>query len=326
MILETKNLTIGYRTGKVDICLLKNASFKLQRGLVYSVFGANGIGKSTLIHTLCGMIPPLSGEVLVGNQLLGKISKKELAKNISIVLTERPIIDYMTVSDFVALGRTPHTGFTGYLTSEDHRIVDESMELAAIDHKRNQQIDSLSDGEFQKALIARALSQQTPIIIMDEPASYLDYANQIQLMTLLQKLAKEAGKTVLLSLHHINLAIDYSNVILLFNNDQTLTIGAPEDMIVSNRFNSIYNKQDIYFDNFEGNFKSNNPTQTKFEVDAPTLQKKWILHALIKNDIPSIPFSIRFYEGQYQILQKGIELETVKSIALLVERLKELRT
>jgi len=198
------------------------------------------------------------------------------------------------------------------------------MELAAIDHKKNQSIDSLSDGEFQKALIARALSQQTPIIIMDEPASYLDYANQIQLMTLLQKLAKEAGKTILLSLHHINLAIDYSNVTMLFNNDQTLTIGAPEDLIVSDRFNSIYKKQEIYFDNFDGNFKSNISTQTNYNIDAPSLQKKWIQHALLKNDIPAIPFTIKFQEGQYFILQNELELETVKSIASLVEKLKEL--
>lgn len=325
MILEAKNLSIGYRSGRRETSLLINTCFRLQRGFVYSIFGANGIGKSTLIHTLCGIISPLSGEVLIGNNSILKISKKELAKQISIVLTERPMVDYMSVSDFVALGRTPHTGFTGYLTSEDYRIVHESMELAAIEHKKNQQIDSLSDGEFQKALIARALSQQTPIIIMDEPASYLDYENQIQLMTLLQKLSREAGKTILLSLHHINLAIDFSHYILMFNNDKTLTMGTPEDLILCNKFNDIYKNQEIYFDNMDGCFKNSAQPKDQIQIDAPPLQRKWIHHALLKNELTDIPFSITCREGQYLILQSGIELEAVNSIALLVERLNDLR-
>jgi iron complex transport system ATP-binding protein len=324
MILEAKNLTIGYSLGKSELQLLKNAQFRLQKGFVYSVFGANGIGKSTLIHTICGIIPPLKGEILINNQSIAKIPKKDLAKQISIVLTDRPHVEFMKVYDFVALGRTPHTGFSGYLNGDDHKIVEESMAMTAIEHKKHQRIDSLSDGEFQKALIARALTQQTPIIIMDEPASYLDYANQIQLMTLLQKLAKQSGKTILLSLHHINLAIDYSNIIMLFNNDLTLTIGAPEDLIVQNKFNSIYVNKEIFFDNFDGYFKNSNALQATFEIDAPPLQKKWINHALVKSGITSLPFSIKYDNGYYSILQNTIELETVTTIAKLIEKLKEL--
>jgi iron complex transport system ATP-binding protein len=324
MILEAKNLTIGYSLGKTELQLLKNAQFRLQKGFVYSVFGANGIGKSTLIHTICGIIPPLKGEILINNQSIAKIPKKDLAKQISIVLTDRPHVEFMKVYDFVALGRTPHTGFSGYLNRDDHKIVEESMAMTAIEHKKHQRIDSLSDGEFQKALIARALTQQTPIIIMDEPASYLDYANQIQLMTLLQKLAKQSGKTILLSLHHINLAIDYSNVIMLFNNDLTLTIGAPEDLIVQNKFNSIYMNKEIFFDNFDGYFKNSNALQATFEIEAPPLQKKWINHALVKSGITSLPFSIKYDNEYYSILQNTIELETVTTIAKLIEKLKEL--
>lgn len=325
MILEAKNLSIGYRSGNTEINLLNNANFQLQRGFVYSIFGANGIGKSTLIHTLCGIIQPLKGEVLVNHFSLSKISKKELAKKISIVLTERPMVEYMSVFDFVALGRTPHTGFTGYLTPEDRQIVNESMELATIQHKKNQQIDSLSDGEFQKALIAKALSQQTPIIIMDEPASYLDFENQIQLMTLLQKLAIKAGKTILLSLHHINLAIDFSHYMFLFNNDRTLTMGTPEDLILCDKFNDIYQNQDIFFDNNEGSFKNSTQIQDQIQIEAPDLQKKWIHHALIKNGIYASPFLVRYTEGEYSILQNGMVLETVTTIAKLVERLKDLK-
>lgn len=322
MILEAKNLTIGYALGKTELQLLRNAQFRLQKGFVYSIFGANGIGKSTLIHTLSGIISPLKGEVLINNQSILKIPKKELAKQISIVLTERPQVEFMTVYDFVALGRTPHTRFSGYLNSEDHKIVEESLVLTAIEHKKKQRIDSLSDGEFQKALIARALTQQTPIIIMDEPASYLDYANQIQLMMLLQKLAKQSGKTILLSLHHINLAIDYCNIIMLFNNDQTLTIGAPEDLIVQDKFNSMYQNQEIIFDNLEGNFRNTNLSKAAFDIEAPLLQKKWIQHALIKSDFNSLPFTIKYEDGFYSIYQKETELERVLSIAFLVEKLK----
>lgn len=324
MILEVKNLSIGYRSGSSETVLLKNTNFQLRKGAVYSIFGANGVGKSTLIHTLCGIIPSLKGEVKIGNSQITKIPKKELSKLISIVLTERPFIEYLTVYDFVAFGRTPHTDFTGYLNENDHKIISESMAMTEIAHKSTQRIDSLSDGEFQKALIARALTQQTPIIIMDEPASYLDFANQIQLMTLLQKLATESGKTILLSLHHLNLAIDYSNYIFIFKNDQTLKMGTPEDLILNNDFENVYQNNDLLFDNLNGVFKQSIEEKITLEVIAPELQKKWIIHALVKNGFSNILFTIRYEHKNYQLIQHNEIIAEVDSIDGLLKQISKM--
>lgn len=324
MILEVKNLTTGYRQGKTETILLQNASFQLHKGAIYSIFGANGIGKSTLIYTICGIIPPLNGELRIGNNPLSKISKKELSKLISIVLTERPHVEYLTVYDFVAFGRTPHTDFTGFLTQDDHAIIKESMEMSEIYHKQNQLVDSLSDGEFQKALIAKALAQQTPIIIMDEPASYLDYANQLHLMNLLKKLANESGKTILLTLHHLDLAVEFCNYMFIINLDKTLKMGIPEDLVLNGDFNSVYHNNELEFDSLSGSFKHPIQCHVEVQIDAPALQKKWIEHALMKNNFSKIPFIIRFKNDAYQICQEDLILAEVDSIDGLLKKIQEM--
>jgi iron complex transport system ATP-binding protein len=200
--IKLENLTIGYKDKVVQSNL--NAAF--ESGQLVCLLGRNGIGKSTLLRTLAMFQPALGGEVILEEKALNSYSVQDLSRKLSIVLTRKPDVQNITVSEMVGLGRSPYTGFWGTLHDADKTVVAEALRLVGIESMAERKIHTLSDGERQKVMIAKALAQQTPIILLDEPTAFLDFPSKVEILKLLGCLAKETDKTIILSTHDLELA------------------------------------------------------------------------------------------------------------------------
>ena len=218
-MIELRHLTIGYGEKAVlsDICQT------LEAGRLVCLLGSNGIGKSTLLRTLAGFLQPLSGEVLLGGQDISTLSLPERSRAVSVVLTERVEVPYMRVRDLVGMGRSPYTGFFGTLTKADKQIVGEAIEMVGIADLAERTIDTLSDGERQKAMLAKALAQQTPVILLDEPTAFLDFHAKISTLRLMLKLAHETNKTILMSTHDVEMALRLSDLLWIVQDGKIQT-------------------------------------------------------------------------------------------------------
>lgn len=198
----------------------------LEQGELVSLLGTNGAGKSTLLRTIGGFQPMLGGRILMGDTSLSDLTQAEMSRIVSVVLTERIEIQGLSVRDLVAMGRSPYTGFWGNLKSEDESIVNDAIRQTGIKYLANRMVCSLSDGERQKAVLAKALAQQTPVILLDEPTAFLDYPSKIETMRLLKYLAHSMKKIILLSTHDVELALQLSDKLWLMDN-YGLCMGSP---------------------------------------------------------------------------------------------------
>ena len=237
-------LSIGY--GKHTVVSDINAT--LNSGRLTCLLGRNGVGKSTLLRTLAGFIPPIAGEIYIQGTPLERLSYHELAEKISVVLTERMDIRNLTTTELVGLGRTPYTGFWGVLSDEDRKIVSNAMQLVGIEQLAERNVSSLSDGERQKVMMAKALAQQTPIIILDEPTAFLDFQSKVDTLRLLAQLAHELDKTVFLSIHDIELALQITDEIWLLDNQQKLHTGTTKQLIEDGTLHNFIENEHIRFD------------------------------------------------------------------------------
>lgn len=230
-------LSVGYKIGHA---VVSDINLTLQSGKLASLIGENGVGKSTLLKTLTGFLPKLEGSLLLDGKDISEFSQRALARQISIVLTQKPEVQNLTVEEIVGLGRSPYTGFFGKLHANDQQIVDESITAVGIEKLKNRMIQTLSDGERQKVMIAKALAQQTPVIFLDEPTAFLDFSSKVETFQLLQCMAHEMGKLVLLSTHDLELAVRFSDTLLQVNGDGLRTVSNEE---VTHQMQMIINKQ-----------------------------------------------------------------------------------
>ncbi|MDI9311837.1 MAG: ABC transporter ATP-binding protein [Limnohabitans sp.] len=253
IVLETQQLSVGYTNQNTKNCIATNLNLNFQVGKLTTLIGANGIGKSTLLRTLTAIQAPLAGEVLLKGKNIQKFSSVELAQNLSVVLTEKLPPSNLSVYELVALGRQPYTNWVGKLTQDDRNKIDEALsltEITAIQHKKHYEI---SDGQLQKALVARALAQDTSIIILDEPTTHLDLHHKVSLFKLLKKLANETQKCILFSTHDIDLAIQLSDEMVVMTSDFIIQ-SQPCSLIEKEVFNSLFTDDDITFDATKGKF------------------------------------------------------------------------
>ena len=246
-ILTARDLAVGYRNGSQTTTLLSGLNLNLEKGKLVALLGQNGAGKSTLLRALTCDERPLAGSIEVNGRDLLEMSQKDRARIIGLVSTERIQAGALTVTELVGLGRQPHTGFLGRLDDEDRAIIQQSMADAGIISKANDYMASLSDGERQKAMIARALAQQTPIIILDEPTAFLDVASRIETMRLLQTLAHDRGKAVLLSSHDISQSLMLADELWLITTDRAVLTGTTQQLLADGAMDRLFVNREIHF-------------------------------------------------------------------------------
>jgi len=241
--IQTKRLSIGYPRKGAGNMLFENLNLILKKGEFTCFMGANGIGKSTLIRTLAGLQKPLSGDILIDDKILSEVhgtDAQSLARRIAVVLTDRVSSLNMNVYELVSYGRYPYLGWGTLMGEEDKKIVQRSIDFVQINHLTHYKIHELSDGQLQMVMIARALAQDTPIILLDEPTAHLDLNNRLEIMNLLRKLARTRSKTILVATHELDLALQTADFIWLAGQDRSIVTGMPEDLVLDGSFDEIF--------------------------------------------------------------------------------------
>ncbi len=246
-VLKTSNLLIGYK----GQALMPEIEVSLNEGDIVALAGPNGSGKTTLFKTLSASLKPVGGEVKLFGKDLRDYSPTERSSLFSLVLTEKPDDLFLKVFDIVAAGRYPHLGLLAKLKAEDEQIIYDSLETVGISHLVNRNFVSLSDGEQQKVMIAKALVQDTPLIFMDEPAAFLDYPSKIELVNIMHKLSREKRKTILFSSHDLDLLLRHADVMWVVAPQQPLRQGTPKELVeqgvIDEYFKPIVAKEEFYW-------------------------------------------------------------------------------
>lgn len=305
--MEASGLAIGYPMGRGKgwKTVHPRVDFILRSGELTSLIGLNGAGKSTLLRTICGFQPAVSGSVRVMGRELHEYSPHELALTVGVVLTDRTNAGGLTVRELVALGRQPHTGFLGRLAARDHEVVSEAMEAVGIAHKAGSYVSELSDGERQRAMIAKALAQECPVIVLDEPTAFLDVASRIETMSLLHDTARRQGKAILLSTHDIDNALMFSDRLLLLSSSSgnssaevpaggnyvPVVSGTPEDLVLDGSLREFFSRRGMNFDMRSGRL-STGVSGPAVGVEGDGLTARWMSNALARNGFtPVLPSS-----------------------------------
>lgn len=275
IVIETHDLTIGYKTKVIHSRL----NLKLRGADLTSILGVNGSGKSTLIRTLCGFIPPLAGKIFIMGREITTYTKEELSSILSVVLTERVSDGGLTVYEIVAMGRYPYTGFFGKLSDRDREVIERSIRDVGVWDMRDLFISELSDGERQKVMIAKSLAQESKIIILDEPTSFLDLRSRMETISLLRRLAVEKGMTFLLSLHDLELSLQYSDSLWIMSHGDGVICGQTEEMVLSGAINKAAGDS-LLFDIETGIFRQLRRGVKKVRYEGEDLL--WVKNALTR--------------------------------------------
>ena len=242
-MIQLKDLTLGYE----QRTLLEKVSAHITGGQLVALLGRNGTGKSTLLRAVMGLEKPKNGEIILHGNNIASLKPEELARNISFVTTDKVRIANLRCRDVVALGRAPYTNWLGQLQREDKEKVDNAMRLVGMDSYADKTMDKMSDGECQRIMIARALAQDTPVILLDEPTAFLDLPNRYELCLLLRKLTQKEGKCILFSTHDLDIALSLCDTIMLIDNPQLYSLPTGE-MITSGHIERLFRNESITFD------------------------------------------------------------------------------
>lgn len=281
-ILSTQKLSIGYsKKGKTDV-IQSELELRLRAGELVCLIGPNGSGKSTLLRTLAGLQKPLEGQTLIEGKDAAQLSQHAKSLLISLVLTDRVDIENATVYSIVSLGRHPHTPWWGNMTEEEDDFIHQVIKMVHLEHKTHSYLNELSDGERQRVMIAKALAQDTPIILLDEPTAHLDLPNRVEIMLLLHKLAHKTNKSILLSTHELDLALQAADRIWLISSERGVECGVPEDMVFNGSFNRAFKSEAYVFNAANGNFSMNYPMTRKVWVEGDKTRMYWTFRALAR--------------------------------------------
>jgi len=320
--IELKQLSVGYeQPGEAPLEVLNNINFTAAPGEMVALIGSNGIGKSTLLRTLAAFQPWFAGDIQISGQGLKTLNPKEIARIMSFVSTENIRVPNLSVFDLVAYGRFPYTNWIGMLAGEDKTVVSEAIEKVGLAGFEQRPVMQISDGERQRAMIARALAQDTPVIILDEPTAYLDVSNKYEIFHLLQVLAVEKKKTIVLSTHDLNIAlreVDKLWIVTERGNYQ----GAPEDAVLKGWLNQMFRNKHVGFDEKEGEFFFKKDFRAKVKVEGEGLPLIWTLRALNRKGYQIVmqaepDFRVVASENNWKLIASGSEKE-FKSIYQLL--------
>jgi len=280
-ILSLNSLLIGYRAGRSKIPLLAPLNAAAEKGELVAVIGRNGIGKSTLLRTIAGVHPSLGGEVIYFGKSIKDHSGPELARKVGYISTEIFRGGHMTVYELVALGRYPHTNWLGRITRKDNDKIVGAIEMAGLAGFSGRFISELSDGERQKAMIARLLAQDTSVMVMDEPTAFLDIGSRYEILHLLHLLTRRNRKTILFSTHDLHTAISQADKIWLIS-DQKLLEGSPEDLIINGAFSNLFETPHVKFDSESGSYIFRGEESTSIYIEGEGNKRLWTEKAIMR--------------------------------------------
>jgi iron complex transport system ATP-binding protein len=329
--LEISQLEIGYPqkkgaptrvAGPIDIAM--------EPGELHCLLGPNGVGKSTLLRTLAGIQPALEGNVSIFSEDLIRVDKKKLSRMLSIVLTDRISYGNLTAYELISLGRTPYTGWFGQLNASDKEKIKWAIENTHTTHLSTKSIHELSDGERQKVMIARALAQDTPVILLDEPTAHLDLPNRVDIIRLLRNLARQTNKAIVMSTHELDLALQAADKIWLMTLENQLFSGVPEDLVLQDIFGKVFTREGVQFDKQHGVFKVVEPHCADINVEGEKTGKFWTKRALErlgytvtanKAEVGTVSVSNEKTGWNWKYEQAG-RSKSYNSIARLIDHLK----
>lgn len=252
-VIHTKNLSIGYAS---SLCVASEINLHIKSAKLVAIIGVNGSGKSTLLKTLSGILKPLKGSYLLNEKKFDGITNTELAFQLSVVLTNQNFSKNLSVKEFISLGRHPYTNWLGMTSIADQKHMAKAIEQVGIGELKHKKCDELSDGQLQKVMIARALTQNTPLILMDEPTSHLDMYHKAQVLHLLKNITQQTQKSIVFATHEINLALQLCDDIILINNGSVLQ-ATPKQLIQQKTLLHLFPKDLIYFDEVSNSFRMN---------------------------------------------------------------------
>lgn len=308
LTIELRHLRTGYTERRRSVIISPDLSLSIRPGEIVMLMGPNGSGKSTLMHTMAGLLPPLAGEVQLGEKPLSSLTMKEVARQLSLVLTERIPAGNMDVWEVVTIGRYPYTGFRGVLSTEDKRICEEALATCRLTELRERIFDTLSDGEKQRVMIARALAQETPLILLDEPTAHLDLPSRLEVTTMLRTLAHKLGKSILISTHELDLALGWADTIWLLDRSGAITAKAPEDLILDGDIERVFGDPRLRFDQERGEFSIAEEPGQQIHLTGEGLRYSWTCRALhrlgygiISGDLPPETSSITISEAGWTL-------------------------
>lgn len=311
--LEGIRLQLGYSQEGLRKPLLENLNFELVAGELTCLLGPNGVGKSTLIKAILGEISPWEGQLLLEQEPLSSYSIQDRAKHIAVVLTDPIYTGNLTLGQLVALGRTPHTNWLGHLDDTDRAIVEKALADTRIGYLRDARLGELSDGQRQKAMIARALAQDGSVIVLDEPTAHLDLVNRLEIMSLLREISRSQGKAILVVTHDLDIALETADRFWILNCGLPLLAGKPEDLVLSGQIQALFPSDRYQFNVARGRVEWSQAVPD-FLIEGPAEQAYWVKKALVKAGITSLdqplvisePFGLSFGEKTFGTLEELI--------------------
>jgi iron complex transport system ATP-binding protein len=282
-VLTLENLSIGYTAARQPpLVVAAQLAATLHAGELVCLLGANGVGKSTLLRTLAALQAPLEGAVRLGAESVHHLTLPALARRLSLVLTERVPLGFMRGTHLVALGRQPYTDWSGRLSSADELMVQHAIAAVGGQDIATRPVEQLSDGQRQKLFIARALAQDTPVMLLDEPTAYLDLPRRVEMLRLLRQLAHTTQKAILLSTHDLELALRMADVLWLMVAGGSLYIGAPEDLVLNDRLAQAFHSDGLRFDRQQGTFVVASAPQRYVQLHGTGENRVWTERALLR--------------------------------------------
>jgi iron complex transport system ATP-binding protein len=291
--LQTENLSIGYQ----NKIITKSINISLQEGELVSLLGANGVGKSTLLRTLAGVQAPKGGAIFLNGKPLNQLKKRQIAQQISLVLTDRIDNPHLKVRELVCLGRYPHTDWLGELGAVDQMKIEEALTLTKIIELADKRLTEISDGERQKVMIARALAQDTPLLFLDEPTAHLDVPNRFMIFGLLRQLAHNTRKAILLITHDLDLALQLSDKIWLQTKPTSsdkiqaeIITGLPEDLVLQGIFEQTFKQDNFQFSRLTGAYSYQPKLDKKISLTGESTSYHWTARALHRVGYEIIPY------------------------------------
>jgi iron complex transport system ATP-binding protein len=327
-ILSVESLSIGFGSGRRKKIILPPLNGSAMKGELIAVIGRNGIGKSTLLRTMAGLRKSIGGSVFYSGINIRDLERNDLARKAGYVSTEIINVSNMNVYDLVSLGRYPYTNWYGYIGKADNEIIMNAMHKTSIAGFSNRLLSELSDGERQKAMIARMIVQDTSIMLMDEPTAFLDIESKFSIFHLLHQLTHEEGKTIIFTTHDLQMAVSHSDKIWLINEDG-LEEGAPEDLILNGDFDRLFSSSSLQFNSRTGSFSLRIEKRGSIFIEGEGNDKHWTKEAVQRAGLTisvkkTDPYIMAEPEGKWLLISSGSQIK-FDSLYELLKKLSEVR-